>query len=91
MSQDVDPVEGAKLAVQPVAGMEQGLAKLASLEKARIDATGKQRYLAVFIEPTLSRMAQYPNRLLGAFLVFLGGLFLWGMGTLGYYNIRGRA
>lgn len=66
-------------------------AALASLEKARIDATGKQRYLAVFIEPTLSQMAQYPNRLLGAFLVFLGGLFLWGMGTLLYYNIRDRA
>jgi len=176
VSQDVDPVEGAKLAVQLVAGMEQELAKLnadlevarsqmaedtprirviktqisalesrieaekqrlgsgtagaktartsldlsasdvsgrlqlyeklelerefgertyaaalASLEKARIDATGKQRYLAVFIEPTLSQMAQYPNRLLGAFLVFLGGLFLWGMGTLLYYNIRDRA
>lgn len=176
ISQDVDPVEGAKLAVQLVAGMEQELAKLnadlevarsqmaedtprirviktqisalesrieaekqrlgsgtagtktarttqdlsgsdvsgrlqlyeklelerefgerayaaalASLEKARMDATGKQRYLAVFIQPTLSQMAQYPNRLLNALLVFLGGLFAWGMATLVYYNIRDRA
>lgn len=176
VSQDVDPVEGAKLAVQLVAGMEQELAKLnadlevarsqmaedtprirvvktqiaalesrieaekqrlgsgtsgtktarttqdlsgsdvsgrlqlyeklelerefgerayaaalASLEKARMDATGKQRYLAVFIQPTLSQMAQYPSRLLSAFLVLLGGLFVWGMGTLIYYNIRDRA
>ncbi|GEO85691.1 MULTISPECIES: RkpR, polysaccharide export protein [Alphaproteobacteria] len=176
VSQDVDPVEGAKLAVQLVAGMEQQLAKLnaelevarsqmaedtprirviktqisalesrietekqrigsgiaeaktdrtttdltnsdvsgrlqlyeklqlehefgektyagalASLEKARIDATGKQRYLAVFIQPTLSQMAQYPNRLLYAVLVFLGGMFVWGMATLLYYNIRDRA
>ncbi|MBV2185154.1 MAG: hypothetical protein KUL88_11505 [Rhizobium sp.] len=64
---------------------------LASLEKARMDATGKQRYLAVFIQPTLSQMAQYPNRILSAFLVLLGGLFFWGMGTLIYYNIRDRA
>ncbi len=176
VSQDVDPVEGAKLAVQLVAGMEQELAKLnadlevarsqmaedtprirviktqiaalesriqaekqrlgsgtvgtktarttqdltgsdvsgrlqlyeklelerefgertyaaalASLEKARMDATGKQRYLAVFIQPTLSQMAQYPNRLLYAFLVFLAGMFAWGMATLLYYNIRDRA
>lgn len=177
VSQDVDPVEGAKLAIQLVAGMEQELAKLnadlevarsqmaedtprirviktqisalesrieaekqrlgsgsagatktarttqdltgsdvsgrlqlyeklelerefgerayaaalASLEKARMDATSKQRYLAVFIQPTLSQMAQYPSRLLSAFLVLLGGLFAWGMGTLIYYNIRDRA
>ncbi len=176
VSQDVDPVEGAKLAVQLVAGMEQELAKLnadlevarsqmsedtprirviktqisalesrieaekqrlgsgsvgaktartpldlassdvsgrlqlyeklelerefgertyaaalGALEKARIDAAGKQRYLAVFIQPTLSEMAQYPKRLLSAFLVVLGGLFSWGILTLGYYNIRDRA
>ena len=176
VSQDVDPVEGAKLAVQLVAGMEQELAKLnadlevarsqmaedtprirviksqisalesrieaekqrlgsgttdtktarttqnlvgsdvsgrlqlyeklelerefgertyaaalASLEKARMDATGKQRYLAVFIQPTLSQMAQYPHRLLYALLVFLAGMFAWGMATLIYYNIRDRA
>lgn len=66
-------------------------AALGSLEKARIDANNRQRYLALFIEPTLSQMAQYPTRLLNALLVALGLLFAWGVGVMGYYNIRDRA
>ena len=66
-------------------------AAMASLEKARIDATGKQRYLATFIQPTLSEEAQYPTRFLNVLLVLIGGVFLWGMLTLGYYNLRDRA
>jgi capsular polysaccharide transport system permease protein len=66
-------------------------AALGSLEKARIDANNRQRYLALFIEPTLSQMAQYPTRLLNAFLVTLGLLFAWGVCVMGYYNIRDRA
>ncbi|WP_372352988.1 RkpR, polysaccharide export protein [Pararhizobium sp. BT-229] len=65
-------------------------ASLASLEKARIDANNKQRYLAVFIEPTLSQMAQYPARFLNSFLVMLGLLFAWAVFVMGYYNIRDR-
>lgn len=67
------------------------VAALASLEKARIDAASKQRYLATFIEPSLSQEAQYPKRFLSVLLVFLGGLFIWGIGTLSYYNVRDRA
>ncbi|MDE3814301.1 RkpR, polysaccharide export protein [Sinorhizobium meliloti] len=66
-------------------------AALGSLEKARIDANNRQRYLALFIEPTLSQMAQYPARLLNSFLVTLGLLFAWGIGVMSYYNIRDRA
>ncbi|OHV78464.1 RkpR, polysaccharide export protein [Ensifer sp. LCM 4579] len=66
-------------------------AALGSLEKARIEANNKQRYLALFIEPTLSEMAQYPARFLNALLVTLGLLFVWGIGVMGYYNIRDRA
>lgn len=80
-----------KLELEREFGERAYAAALASLEKARMDATSKQRYLAVFIQPTLSQMAQYPSRLLSAFLVLLGGLFAWGMGTLIYYNIRDRA
>lgn len=64
---------------------------LAALEKARIDSLGKQRYLATFINPTLSEESQYPNRLMNILIVFLGGMFAWAMGTLLYYNIRDRA
>ncbi len=66
-------------------------AALGSLEKARIDANNRQRYLALFIEPTLSELAQYPSRFLNALLVALGLLFAWGIGIMSYYNIRDRA
>lgn len=66
-------------------------AALGSLEKARIDANNRQRYLALFIEPTLSELAQYPSRLLNSLLATLGLLFAWGIGVMGYYNIRDRA
>jgi len=66
-------------------------AALSSLEKARIEANNRQRYLALFIEPTLSEMAQYPARLLNALLVTLGLLFMWSIGVMSYYNIRDRA
>ncbi|MFK3968958.1 RkpR, polysaccharide export protein [Ensifer adhaerens] len=64
---------------------------LASLEKARIEATNRQRYLALFIEPTLSEMAQYPARLINSLVVALGFLFAWAIGVMSYYNIRDRA
>lgn len=66
-------------------------AALSSLEKARIEANNRQRYLALFIEPTLSQLAQYPARLLNALLVAFGLLFAWGIGVMSYYNIRDRA
>ncbi|MDX1017156.1 MULTISPECIES: RkpR, polysaccharide export protein [Sinorhizobium] len=66
-------------------------AALGSLEKARIDANNRQRYLALFIEPTLSQMAQYPSRMLNSLLLTLALLFAWGIGVMSYYNIRDRA
>ncbi|AFL51449.1 capsular polysaccharide transport system permease protein [Sinorhizobium fredii] len=66
-------------------------AALGALEKARVEANNRQRYLALFIEPTLSEMAQYPARLLNSLLVILGLLFTWGIGVMSYYNIRDRA
>ncbi len=63
---------------------------LASLEKARIDSSAKQRYLAVFIKPTLSELAQYPHRILNPILVTLAGLLLWGVAVMVFYNIRDR-
>ncbi|WHA42582.1 RkpR, polysaccharide export protein [Agrobacterium larrymoorei] len=63
---------------------------LGGLEKARIDANNQQRYLATFIQPTLSQLAQYPSRAMNVALVFLGCLFAWGVATMGFYNIRDR-
>lgn len=66
-------------------------AALGALERARVEADNRQRYLALFIEPTLSEMAQYPSRLFSSLLVALGLLFAWGVGVMSYYNIRDRA
>ncbi len=66
-------------------------ATLAALEKARIEANNRQRYLALFIEPTLSQLAQYPTRLLNSVLAAVALLFIWGIGVMSYYNIRDRA
>ncbi|WP_026613649.1 RkpR, polysaccharide export protein [Ensifer aridi] len=66
-------------------------AALGALEKARVEANNRQRYLALFIEPTLSELAQYPTRLLNALLVTLGLLFAWAIGVMSYYNVRDRA
>jgi capsular polysaccharide transport system permease protein len=63
---------------------------LSGLEKARIDANNQQRYLATFIQPTLSQMAQYPSRAMNVALVFLACLFAWGVATMAFYNIRDR-
>jgi capsular polysaccharide transport system permease protein len=63
---------------------------LAGLEKARIEAAGKQRYLAAFIKPTLSQKAQYPSRLVNSVLMLLGGLMTWGVAVMAFYNIRDR-
>lgn len=65
-------------------------AALGGMEKARIDANNQQRYLATFIEPTRSELAQYPTRALNVALVLLACLFAWGVATMGYYNIRDR-
>ncbi len=65
-------------------------ASLGALEKARVEAAAKQRYLAVFIKPTLSELAQYPHRILDTILVMIGSLLLWGVLVMAYYNIRDR-
>ena len=63
---------------------------LAALEKARVEAAAKQRYLAVFIKPTLSEFAQYPHRIMSSLLVLLGSALIWAVLVMGYYNIRDR-
>ncbi|MBB6511099.1 capsular polysaccharide transport system permease protein [Rhizobium soli] len=65
-------------------------AALGGLEKARIEASSKERYMAAFIKPTLPELAQYPNRLLNTLLVFGLGIITWGVGVMVFYNIKDR-
>jgi capsular polysaccharide transport system permease protein len=64
---------------------------LSSLERARVDATSRQHYLAVFLRPTLSQDAEYPRRIVDAVILFFGFLFIWAIGLMAYGNIRDRA
>ncbi len=64
---------------------------LSTLEKARIDASQQQRYLATFVRPSLPQEALYPKRLLNTFIVFAGSLLLWALSVLVIYAIRDHA
>lgn len=65
-------------------------AALGGLERARIEASSKERYMATFIRPTLPELAQYPSRFLNTLLVFGFGLLVWGVMVMVYYNVKDR-
>ncbi|NSY19993.1 RkpR, polysaccharide export protein [Neorhizobium sp. AL 9.2.2] len=65
-------------------------AALGGLEKAQIEASSKERYMATFIKPTLPELAQYPSRFLNTALIFGFGMLIWGVMVMVYYNIRDR-
>jgi capsular polysaccharide transport system permease protein len=50
-----------------------------SLERARSASLQKQIYLTTFVRPALAEEGRFPRRLWSTFLVFLGGLALWGV------------
>lgn len=64
------------------------LTSLASLERARLEADRKQRFLAIFSKADLPDEARYPERLRGIFITFVGCLLLWGLGVLVAFGIR---
>lgn len=61
---------------------------LASLEKARVEADRRQRYLAVYSSPAVPQYPLYPQRLLNCFLLFSGLSLIWGIGVLIVYSVR---
>jgi capsular polysaccharide transport system permease protein len=61
---------------------------LTGLELARNEAIRKQRYLAVFVSPTLSTDSLYPRRYLLGSLIFIGLLMTWMVGYLLYKNVK---
>lgn len=65
-------------------------AAIHALDIARSHAQRQSLYLALFIPPTLSEHAAYPQR---GLLVAMTGLFsflIWAVGLLGYYSLRDR-
>ena len=73
---------------------EQGFAEkaylstLASMERARVDADRQQRYLAVFISPSVPEDALYPERLHWIIIITLGSFIVWGISSLTMAGIR---
>ena len=66
-------------------------AALAAFDVARAKASRQSRYLATFVQPTLSESSLFPRRWV---MASLGGLFLllsWGVLALVYYSIRDRS
>lgn len=63
-------------------------AALAALESARADATRENRYLAVFIQPTLPESAEYPRRWMLFGMAALFALLAWSILVLIYYSVR---
>ncbi len=63
-------------------------ATLASLERARADADRNQRYLAVFVNPSVAELAAYPRRLLSVAIISILSIVFWGVGVVIFYSIR---
>lgn len=61
---------------------------LAAMERARLEALQKQRYLAVFVTPKLPELSEYPKRVTATLTVFGASIVLWAMGVLIFYAIR---
>jgi len=61
---------------------------LSALERARLDATQQQRYLAVFVNPKLPELAEYPKRIMLILTVFGVSIILWAIGVLVAYAVR---
>lgn len=64
------------------------LTSLASLERARLEADRKQRFLAIFEKAELPDEARYPARLRGIMVAAVGAALLWGLGVLLVFGIR---
>lgn len=65
-------------------------AALAAYDLARAEAQRQSRYLAAFVQPTLSTKAEYPERV--KLLAIMAGfmVLIWMIGALIYYSLRDR-
>lgn len=98
---ETDAADGGRALAQLVAEYEEltverefaqnaYLSALASYEAAQMEARRQMRYLAPHIRPTRAEAAEYPQRALLAFGLFLVFTVAWLVGALIVYNIRDR-
>ncbi|AEV39803.1 lipopolysaccharide biosynthesis protein (plasmid) [Pseudovibrio sp. FO-BEG1] len=77
-----------ELVVEQEFAQQAYTAALAGLERSRAEADRQQRYLAVFNPPSKPQDAIYPRRIINSFILFLGLLAIWALGTVITYSIR---
>ena len=65
-------------------------AALTALDSARSNAQRQSRYLATYVNPTLSQSPGYPQRVMLAGLAGLFLLIVWSIGALIFYSLRDR-
>ena len=65
-------------------------AALTALDAARAKISRQSRYLATYVEPTLSQEAEYPQREILAGLAALFLVLAWSIMALVYYSLRDR-
>lgn len=64
---------------------------LASLERARVEADRKQRYLAVFVAPRTPEWAKYPQVPRTIILTALFSFLVWMLSVVVFYGVREHA
>jgi capsular polysaccharide transport system permease protein len=64
------------------------LTSLASLERARLEADRKQRYLAIFEKAEVPDEARYPARLRGVIVTLVASALIWGLLVMMVFGVR---
>lgn len=79
-----------RLALELRFAEEAYVSSAAALDMARADAQRKSRYLAAFVEPTLSERALYPRRAVLLGTVAAVSLLFWALLVMVYFSVRDR-
>lgn len=64
---------------------------LVSLEASKLDAAKQQRYLTVFVNPSLPDRAEEPNIFMSVLTVFIVAFLIWGIGSITINAIKDHA
>nr|WP_319486575.1 hypothetical protein [uncultured Cohaesibacter sp.] len=64
---------------------------MVAVEKARLEASSRQRYLVTFVEPLMPEISLYPKRLMNILVTFLVSALAWAIGILVFYSVRDHA
>lgn len=64
------------------------VAALTNLDRARVDADRRTKYLAVHVAATQAEAALYPRRAFGSFLTFFAAFVAWGVSWLLFLAVR---